>query len=517
MIQLNRRQFIQGAGGAVSGASLLGGAPAQTPRPEIHVLPLEFGSDKMVFCDWWFLEAGYGLAFTPSQQRETGNGSTFMPWGIRLRTSRPQVSTKPVLLPDTPADGISMGGYCTLLKDGGKYRLWYESYVADAKNDEDARICYAESDDGFTWKKPNVGIFEDQGSKNNNLVYKHGHGSTIFIDPNANSAERYKMIHLDKVPLQVVNGRQLNAFVFGAVSPDGIHWQRLAQPLIKHTSDTQSVAAYDPVSRKYVAYLRGWEPQTRAGYGGRRIVVRSESAEFGNFSAPSPVLSFGPQDPPDADIYTNAYQQWPGASRAHVMIPAIYHRSSDRVDLRLAVSRDGERWHFTHDDPFVPAGEPGSDHVGMIFAGCGTVPLGKGMWAFPVNLYDGTHNMDFQPTAEHPRQGGVWLAMLREDGFLALEAEAEGECWTQPATFEGSRLLINSWGLTGGRVSIEIADEQGKPFPGYALESCDGLAGDQLWSAMTWRGNSDVSGLRGKLIRLRFRLHRVRLYAFRFA
>ena len=200
-----------------------------------------------------------------------------------------------------------------------------------------------------------------------------------------------------------------------------------------------------------------------------------------------------------------------------MMIPAIYHHSSDRVDLRLAVSRDGERWHFTHDDPFVPAGEPGSDHVGMIFAGCGTVPLGKGMWAFPVNLYDGTHNMDFQPTAEHPRQGGVWLAMLREDGFLALEAEAEGECWTQPATFEGSRLLINSWGLTGGRVSIEIADEQGKPFPGYALESCDGLAGDQLWSAMTWRGNSDVSGLRGKLIRLRFRLHRVRLYAFRFA
>jgi hypothetical protein len=143
--------------------------------------------------------------------------------------------------------------------------------------------------------------------------------------------------------------------------------------------------------------------------------------------------------------------------------------------------------------------------------------VGKGTWAFPVTLYDETHNMNFQPTPEHPHNGGIWLAMLREDGYVSLEAEAEGECWTQPATFDGSRLLINSWGLTGGRVTIEITDERGKPFPGYTLEDCDGLAGEHLWSTMTWKGNGDVSGLQGKLIRLRFGLHRVRLYAFRFA
>jgi hypothetical protein len=133
-----------------------------------------------------------------------------------------------------------------------------------------------------------------------------------------------------------------------------------------------------------------------------------------------------------------------------------------------------------------------------------------------VTLYDETHNMDFQPTLERPHNGGIWLAMLREDGFVSLEAEAEGEFWTQPATFEGSRLLINSWGVTGGQVKIEITDERGKAFPGYALEDCNPLEGEQLWSAMTWTGNSDVSGLRGKLIRLRFELHRIRLYAFRF-
>ena len=516
MLLINRRQFIRTAGGAAAGMSLVRGTPAQTPRPGIRVLPIEFGADKMVFCDWWFLDAGYGLAFTPSQQREIHYGSTFMPRGIRLRTATPTLSQEPILVPDTPTDGVSMGGYCTLLKDGGMYRLWYESYQA-TDDDFGAKLCYAESDDGFAWRKPNVGVLEYQGSKNNNVIYIHEHGATVFIDPTANSAERYKMIHLDKVPLQVLNGKQLESFIFGAVSPDGIHWRRLPQPLVKHTSDTQSVAAYDPALRKYVAYLRGWDPQTRDGFGGRRVVVRTESVEFGDFPQPTPVLVLGPQDPPDADVYTNAYQRWPDAGRAYLMIPAIYHHCSDRVDLRLATSRDGVRWQFAQRDPFVSDSEPGFGYEGQIYAGCGTVPIRKGMWAFPVARYHATHNMEFQPTLEHPRQGGIWLALLREDGFVALEAEAEGECWTQPATFEGSRLLINSWGLTGARVRIEIDDEGGKPFPGYALEDCDGLAGEHLWSPMTWRGNSDVSGLRGKLIRLRFGLNRVRLYAFRFA
>ena len=505
---LDRRQFIQGIGAAAA-AAIPRGIPAQTPRPEIRVLPIEFGSEKMVFCDWWFLDAGYGLPFTVSLQRETHDASTFMPRGIRLRTAAPMLSKEPILIADTPTDGTFLGGYSTLLKDGGKYRLWYESYQGGA-SDYDVKTCYAESDDGFTWKKPHLGIFEYQGSKNNNVVYVHGHGATIFIDPTANAAERYKMVFLSQVPMEIVNGKQLDAFVFGAVSPDGLHWRRLAEPLIKQTSDTQSVAEYDPVRGKYVAYLRSWDPQTRGGAGGRRIVVRTESTEFGSFGAPTPVLTLGPEDPPDADIYTNAYRRWPEASRAHLMIPAIYHRSSDFVDLRLAVSRDGVRWQFAPGDPFMAVGEPGSGYEGSIYAGCGTVTVGKGMWAFPVARCHNTHNM-------YPRQGNLWLALLREDSFVGLEAESEGECWTQPATFEGSRLLINSWGMTGARVTIEITGEIGKPFPGYSLVDCDGLSGEQLWSPMTWRGNSGVGALQGKLVRLHFKLNRVRLYAFRFA
>lgn len=509
----NRRSFlINAAVGLTSSAAL----HAQTPRPEIRVVPIEFGRDKVVFCDWEFVEAGYGLAFTAAQQRANHEAPAFMPRGVRLRTARPQLTEHPVIVPDTPTDGITMGAYCTLMKDGGTYRLWYESYLPQQGADEEAQICYAESDDGFTWRKPKLNIVNYNGSKANNLIYRHGHGATIFIDPNAPTHERYKLIHLDKVPLQVVDGKQSNSFLFGAVSSDGIHWKRLNEPVIKHTSDTQSVMSYDRLSGKYVAYLRGWEPQTRAGYGGRRIVVRTESSEFGNFLEPVPVLALGPQDPPDADIYTSAYQAWPGAARAHLMTPAIYHRSSDHVDLRLATSRNGVRWNFTQNEPFLFDGEAGFGFEGTVYAGQGTVPLTPGVWAFPVSRYHRTHNMAFTPTSATPRQGGIWLAMLREDGYVALEAENEGEFWTQPATFDGSQLKINCWGETGARVLVELASENGKPLPGYALENCDGLVDEQLWGAMRWHGNADISSLRGKLIRIRFVLRRVRLHGFRF-
>jgi hypothetical protein len=516
MKRFSRRKLLTSAASTI----VLSGLPraaAQTPRPGINVVPIEFGTTKMVFCDWWFVEAGFGLAFTQAQQAANHYRPMFMPYGVRLRVARPTLTERPVIVPDQPADGITMGGYCTMLKDGGKYRLWYESYLPLAHEDEDARICYAESDDGFTWRKPKLGIYEYQGTKDNNLVYNHGHGATIFLDPSAKPDERYKMIHLDAVPLQMVNGKQMNAFVFGAVSADGIHWKRLPEPLIKHTSDTQSVAQYDSVTRKYVAYLRGWDPQSRAGYGGRRMVMRTESPEFGNFPEPAMVLSLGPEDPPDADIYTNAYRQWPGAGRAYLMIPAIYHRGTDNVDLRLAVSHDGTRWHFPEREPFLQVGEPGFGYEGTVYAGAGTVPIGKNTWAFPVSRYHRSHNMGFQPTEEHPRQGGIWLAMLREDGFITLEAETRGECWTQPATFTGSRLLVNCWGLTGSRVAVEITSADGEPMPGFALDDCDGLTGEQLWGPMTWKGSSDVSALREKLVRIRFVLNRVRLHAFQFA
>ena len=324
--------------------------PSAPPRVGV---PIQFGSDKQVFCDWWFIEAGHGLAFTPREQKESGYRPFLMPHGVRLRVIPPIIQPDPIILPVNPADGIFIGVYSTLMRDGGKYRLWYEGWEDLEKPNN---ICYAESEEGRQWRKPELGLNEFHGSKRNNIVYLGGHGATIFLDPSAPENERYKLLHIMDAP----KGEQPASWVFGAVSPDGLRWKRLEQPVLKHVSDTQSVVVYDADRGKYVAYVRGWEPESLIGYGGRRVVKRTESDSFRSFPRPDIVLAPESSDGPDVDIYTNAYQRWRGAARSHLMLPAFYHRATDIVDVHLAVSRDGVRWSRPSPNPLIPVGPQGS-------------------------------------------------------------------------------------------------------------------------------------------------------------
>ena len=48
--------------------------------------------------------------------------------------------------------------------------------------DEETGICYAYSKDGIHWEKPNLGLVEYNGNKNNNIVWRGPHGAGIFKD-----------------------------------------------------------------------------------------------------------------------------------------------------------------------------------------------------------------------------------------------------------------------------------------------------------------------------------------------
>ena len=62
------------------------------------------------------------------------------------------------------------------------------------ENDRGDLTCYAESDDGLTWTKPNLGLFEFNGNPNNNIVWDL-HGACVFRDDDESDPQRrYKMI-----------------------------------------------------------------------------------------------------------------------------------------------------------------------------------------------------------------------------------------------------------------------------------------------------------------------------------
>ena len=56
-----------------------------------------------------------------------------------------------------------------IFKDGDIYRMYYLGWKM-GESIRYIRVCYAESVDGVTWVKPNLGICEFNGNKNNNVT-----------------------------------------------------------------------------------------------------------------------------------------------------------------------------------------------------------------------------------------------------------------------------------------------------------------------------------------------------------
>jgi hypothetical protein len=66
-----------------------------------------------------------------------------------------------------------------VIQDDARYRAWYCADAGDFPKagavvqgfPRQAYTCYAESTDGINWAKPNLGIVEFRGSKENNIVW----------------------------------------------------------------------------------------------------------------------------------------------------------------------------------------------------------------------------------------------------------------------------------------------------------------------------------------------------------
>lgn len=107
--------------------------------------------------------------------------------------------------------------------------------------------------------------------------------------------------------------------------------------------------------------------------------------------------------------------------------------------------------------------------------------------------------------------------LLRTDGFASITAPwSGGEMITKPLTFEGSELEINYRTGAPGYVQVEIQDATGTPIPGYTLDICREIIGDEIERIVRWESGTDVSGLAGQAVRLRFVMKDADLFALKF-
>ena len=94
---------------------------------------------------------------------------------------------------DKPWEG-PFCGYATVITDGDLFRLYYRGLPESGKDGNEAETtCYAESKDGISWTKPNVGLFEVRGYKDNNVVMAQRapvtHNFSPFLDSKPGSPQ----------------------------------------------------------------------------------------------------------------------------------------------------------------------------------------------------------------------------------------------------------------------------------------------------------------------------------------
>ena len=91
---------------------------------------------------------------------------------MREPTKHPANPVVPRGKADSP-DARAVQFYGSVIREGGKFRMWYVAVDDDTENKTPYsrwRAAYAESDDGVKWIKPNLGLVEYRGNKHNNLI-----------------------------------------------------------------------------------------------------------------------------------------------------------------------------------------------------------------------------------------------------------------------------------------------------------------------------------------------------------
>jgi hypothetical protein len=376
--------------------------------------------------------------------------------------------------------------YGSIIRDGDKYRMWYKGGTG---------VAYAESDDGLVWTKPRLDLVIIDGQKTNLLFRKSAKKKGpdefpyfyelfgVHKDPrDADPARRYRMGFLStdfeysgprEDPFHKGQRRGLGV----AGSSDGIHWKLIDNFATEAICDGATHWMFDPLLDKYVLFGRTRKtlPEVEATWSkydwykawhSGRAVARVESPDFvkWNFTDPATapvVMTADLQDRPGTEIYS--MKVFPYES-LYIGLVQVFLALPDAsvLDVQLAVSHDG--MHFTRvgdRSPFIPLGPVGSwDRFNHSLANNSPIMVGD-----ELRFYYGGRTYRHTPYKGKdtgPTAGGVGLATIQRDRFVALEASFDGgEITTRPLKLKGKSLHLNARS-DFGEIVIEARDRAGK-------------------------------------------------------
>ncbi|WP_053207403.1 carbohydrate binding domain-containing protein [Jiangella muralis] len=285
-------------------------------------------------------------------------------------------------------DSWAVQFYGSVIKVGDVYRMWYCAVSAEERAEHTGgstsalwRVAYAESTDGVTWTKPDLGLVEFRGSTHNNLVRMDPPigvlNLKVLYEPDDDPSRRYKMgCH---VYWQNKGNRHGTLAVYA--SPDGLTWTSLTDIAPVEAEMVPDELLLPAFHAEPVGGLYNWKGTYYAsgqnGIGAvRPIHGRAgrtwESGDFTTWQQTSTLTwirhqqhtLLGPGRSLDGEQQHEGVSVW---NRGNVLLGVVGRWHGDMswqnvtIDLGFLVSNDGMAFREpAHEWTFIPRGGDGA-------------------------------------------------------------------------------------------------------------------------------------------------------------
>lgn len=411
-------------------------------------------------------------------ERNTGAQRTFH--AARTRS-------KPVLVADRPWEKGRVYLYGTVLYDQAsrRFRMWYGI-------PKPSDVLYATSKDGLHWEKPSLGIFQFEGSGENNIVLRGPHSPSLVIDSHAaDPSRKFKLI-----------GSTKDGGCMANYSPDGMAWTSDPRNPVMKGDDTLTLTQ-NPTGGEFLLYHKR---QVAIRGAIRRTIWLSRSRDFQIWSAPEMVLAPDQNDDLWAgegqrtDIYDMSVFPHAGG---FVGLPMMFRVMQIRpkstlspnqaaddgpIEARLATSPDGRHWSRPAERlSMIPLGAHGDFDRGAILGASNQfVHHEDATWLYYTAL-NTTHGAPIPP-----KQLSIGRAEWRIHGLASLDAgHHTASVETRSLRFENPQLSINA-DASKGTLRAALLDENGRRLPGYSIHDCTPLRRNATQWIARWKERSAV-------------------------
>ncbi len=411
--------------------------------------------------------------------------------------------------------------YGSVLHIGGKFRMWYLGMIEKEIVKGQAAgwwrpMLYAESVDGVTWTKPELGLVEFNGGKKNNICLIEGEPFsltrvndflTVIHEPEAPAGQQYKCVYIAHMPFEDVKGGRTpigpnesrwGSFV-AATSADGLSWKVVGDRPMNAGGERFEVSGLYRFGNFYHATGQLLSPWTWLpdGRDVGRVMLAYRSPDFAHWTKATALSFARPGQTLGSPVAGQQTHMGAGFwNRGNVLV-GLYgmwqdgpeekpkgssHLWGTHIDLGLIVSNDG--LHFREPVPdfkVIPRGKDGEWDSVALLQGHAFANVGDQTYLWYSHWDTGAKLTNME----------IGLATLRRDGFGHLSTRhrtTDGECITQTVEMTGGKppmVKVNVDGATmEAPLKVQWVDDRDQAVGEAAMVEVSGTQLEVKWPSL---------------------------------